>query len=127
MPQQQLAGGGWLADACWTSKLQGHSLIHRASACRSPEEADSQSLRAAVLLDELDAPREGQADERRSHSIIVDLKVRGPATDISLGRLQQHQQQPDQTLDPCLSLHPGSVVPVVDKHACTAHAPLRPW
>ena len=70
---------------------------------RSPEEADSQALRAAVLLDELDAPREGEADTRRS-SIIVDLKVRWPCWGCSSQQqpavlpMQQHHRGPQGAL-----------------------------
>lgn len=52
-------------SGCW------QRLLH---ACRSAEEADAQSLRTAVLLDELDAPQEGERDHRAG-SIIVELKV----------------------------------------------------
>ena len=42
--------------------------------CRSAEEADSQALRAAILLDELDAPALGVADTRTG-SVIAELKA----------------------------------------------------
>ena len=42
--------------------------------CRYPSEADAQSLRAAVLLDELDFPGIGLPDPRTGH-IIVELKT----------------------------------------------------
>lgn len=46
----------------------------RLPACgSSPEEADAQSLRVAVLLDELDFPGFGKPDPRTGH-IIVELK-----------------------------------------------------
>ncbi|KAK9800761.1 hypothetical protein WJX73_008207 [Symbiochloris irregularis] len=49
---------------------------------RSPEEADAQSLRVAVLIDELDFPGFGVPDTRTGH-IIVELKQDG--TDEMLG------------------------------------------
>ncbi len=41
---------------------------------RYPSEADAQSLRVAVLLDELDFPGLGQPDPRVGH-IVVELKT----------------------------------------------------
>ena len=46
----------------------------RDTACRSAEEADSQALRAAILLDELDAPQLGETDTRTG-SVITELKA----------------------------------------------------
>lgn len=45
------------------------SLVHR-----YPEEADAQTLRVAVLLDELDFPGVGVPDPRTG-SIVVELKT----------------------------------------------------
>ena len=59
-----------VACAQLLASASGHS-----ARCRSAEEADAQSLRAAVLLDELDAPPEGEVDARAG-SIIVELTVR---------------------------------------------------
>ena len=42
--------------------------------CRSAEEADAQSLRCAILLDELDVPGKGVADPRMGR-ILVELKT----------------------------------------------------
>ena len=38
--------------------------------CRNPEEADAQSLRAAVLIDELERPESGG----RGGSIVLELR-----------------------------------------------------
>lgn len=43
-------------------------------ACRSPEEADAQAVRVAVLLDELDFPGFDTADPRTGH-IVVEVKT----------------------------------------------------
>ena len=42
--------------------------------CRSPEEADAQAVRVAVLLDELDFPGFDKPDPRTGH-IIVEVKT----------------------------------------------------
>ena len=42
--------------------------------CRSPEEADAQAVRVAVLLDELDFPGFEVADPRTGH-IVVEVKT----------------------------------------------------
>lgn len=48
------------------------------STCRSPEEADAQAVRIAVLLDELDFPGFGKPDPRTGH-IVVEVKTPGAA------------------------------------------------
>ena len=57
--------------SCACAALAGKTVC--TCMCRSVEEADAQSLRAAVLLDELDFPGFGQPDSRTGH-IIVELK-----------------------------------------------------
>ena len=42
--------------------------------CRAAEEADSQALRTAILLDELDRPEIGENDTRIGN-IITELKA----------------------------------------------------
>ena len=54
-----------------------HALLRRThthTCCRYPEEADAQTLRTAILLDELDFPGAGAPDPRTG-TIIVELKT----------------------------------------------------
>ena len=44
------------------------------ASCRSPEEADAQAIRVAILLDELDFPGFDKPDPRTGH-IIVEVKT----------------------------------------------------
>lgn len=80
-----LGGSGWggaMKTNLVPQSLERQSLIAMdspcryggASGCRYPEEADAQTLRVAVLLDELDFPGVGQPDPRTG-SIVVELKT----------------------------------------------------
>ena len=65
---------GYPAEAasgrCVAARQQRHPTLR----CRYPEEADAQTLRTAILLDELDFPGAGVPDPRTG-TIIVELKT----------------------------------------------------
>ena len=65
---------GMQSSQLWIKPCGTQPARHCVAACRSAEEADSQALRAAILLDELDAPQLGETDTRTG-SVITELKA----------------------------------------------------
>lgn len=60
-----------ITGVCWRLHAEMCGVCNMG---RYPSEADAQSLRVAVLLDELDFPGIGQPDPRLGH-IVIELKT----------------------------------------------------